>query len=353
MGALTAVHGGRRRWAADRAGGDALAAPEPEHCFLGCCHCGPPPTGETARRKARAAAASTDVPPKLARFPRCNRFCCGGWLPMRSCRCARLICYADSSVLQDCLATDRGVPPCRAATLTLPPLVPRRAAGWLGDPGAFQSILLNAPAASNPTGSPAGPGHRMPAPTCARYSFTYCSARLKISLRAAVAFCLASAAAPAFLAAQSSSRFRFLRTAPGSGGMDACIDALLARPTSPCMAAQCLHPALRTALRDHGRHLASRRDSSWDGAGSAQEAGAGGAQGLHRGGRSIAQHAAVPAAYGRIAMRAALTSLSTGITTFFGPAQRRSCPSLAALHLASPPGAPAASYLHSRAVLVA
>lgn len=61
------------------------------------------------------------------------------------------------------------------------------------------------------------------AQTCARYSATYCSARLKISLRFILAAALASVAAVAFLAAHSSSRLRFLSTDSGTEeAMAAC-----------------------------------------------------------------------------------------------------------------------------------
>lgn len=53
-------------------------------------------------------------------------------------------------------------------------------------------------------------------PTCWRYSWTYFSARLKISCFLAAAFFLASALAAVALAAHCSSRFRFFRMVSGT-----------------------------------------------------------------------------------------------------------------------------------------
>jgi len=55
--------------------------------------------------------------------------------------------------------------------------------------------------------------------TCWRYSLTYCSARLKISLRWARAFFLASRAASALAAAQASLLLRFLSRSSGTAAV--------------------------------------------------------------------------------------------------------------------------------------
>ena len=151
-------------------------------------------------------------------------------LRCRCCQCAACVCFRPGlQLLPLRAACPHGTPSdrCTRQALQLRRCVERQlnlrrllALVHQATPAAWRQRCPPATAAAQRTArtAPHWHRHRRRLLTCVRYSCTYCSARLKISLRAAADLTLDSAAADAFLAAQSSSRFRFLRTAGTQAG---------------------------------------------------------------------------------------------------------------------------------------